>query len=103
MRDVIWLAVVFIVISSTSSICQFPREVLTNDSRDWKGRVREQNTGQSWDISFDGDTMTASARDNLVRSYTRVCLTNRGDNKYVVSHQNENEDSPTYLCMQVGQ
>ena len=104
MCDVINILLPLYLTLSACTGCDFPPDLQSNGSRDWKGRIREQNSGQSWDISFSGDTMRGDARDNLVTSYTRLCLTDQtsqGHNKYIVSHQDDGRESPTYLCVQV--
>ena len=108
------IAHVLVTLAGVSHACQFPEYALADGSQtgvrnDWRTMIRNQNAGSrktayTVGVLFDRNVMRTSIIDgdrvfNKPKQYTRGCLQQFEDDKYLVSHHDEGEHTQ-YMCMQ---
>ncbi len=98
---VAFLAVACLCILGQASGCDFPEFMqTTNNTREWFGRITNQNNDFTLNIRVESNKMMVESKDDaLVKPYEWVCLHKYGD-KYLVAHEEAGQRTPKYVCTQ---
>ena len=87
--------------TSVAEGCNFPAFMQTNGTqRDWWGRVKEQYTEFTFQVSVQGNELQSVATDSSATSYTWVCLQAQSRGRFMVAHEQSGQQSTRFTCVE---
>ncbi|ELU18697.1 hypothetical protein CAPTEDRAFT_218417 [Capitella teleta] len=81
--------------------CQFPAFMHTNNTqRDWRGRIKEQHTEITLQLTVEGNTLRSTATDSSANSFAWVCLQQQAKDRFMVAHEESGQQGTRYTCVE---